>query len=66
MDLSVFKDIPMTERFKLTIRAEVFNLTNTPQFASIGSTQGVGNFGQLLTTVPASNRRAQLGLRLSF
>jgi Carboxypeptidase regulatory-like domain/TonB dependent receptor len=66
IDLSVFKDIPMTERFKLTIRAEVFNLTNTPQFASIGSTQGVGNFGQLLTTVPASNRRSQLGLRISF
>ncbi len=63
LDFSLFKIFPITERFKLTFRGEVFNIFNTPNFASIGSTQGVGNFGQLLTTIPGSNRRMQLGLQ---
>jgi hypothetical protein len=66
LDLGIFKEFLFTERYKLTFRAELFNLTNTPNFASIGSTQGVGSFGQLLTTVAGSNRRGQLGLRLVF
>jgi hypothetical protein len=66
VDLSLFKEFPFTERYKLTFRAEVFNMFNTPQFATMGTTLGVGNFGQLLTTVPGSNRRLQMGLRLEF
>jgi hypothetical protein len=66
LDLGLFKEFVFTERFKLTFRAELFNVTNTPDFASIGSTQGTGSFGQLLTTVAGSNRRGQLGLRLVF
>ncbi len=66
IDFSLFKIFPIGERFKLTFRGEAFNLFNTPNFASIGSTQGVGNFGQLLTTVAGSNRRMQLGLQFAF
>jgi len=66
LDFSLFKYFPIRERYRFTFRAEVFNIFNTPNFASIGSTQGVGNFGQLLTTVPGSNRRMQLGLQFAF
>ena len=31
-DLSLFRDFPITERVRLTFKAEVFNLTNTPHF----------------------------------
>jgi hypothetical protein len=50
----------------MTLRGEVFNMSNTPQFATMGTTLGVGNFGQLLTTVAGSNRRIQMGLRFEF
>lgn len=66
LDFSLFKEFPLTERFKVTLRGEVFNMFNTPQFATMGTTLGVGNFGQLLTTVAGSNRRIQLGLRVEF
>jgi hypothetical protein len=66
LDFSVFKEFPFTERYKMILRGEVFNMSNTPQFATMGTTLGVGNFGQLLTTVAGSNRRIQLGLRLEF
>ena len=32
LDFSIFKDFAFTERVRLQFRAEVFNLTNTPQF----------------------------------
>jgi len=32
LDAGLFKEIPLTERFKAQLRAEVFNLTNTPHF----------------------------------
>jgi hypothetical protein len=68
LDFSLFKDIPFTERYKLTIRAEVFNIFNTPQFSvqTIGLTQGQGNFGQISNTVAQSERRMQIGMRFSF
>jgi Carboxypeptidase regulatory-like domain len=66
LDLSLFKFFPIGERYRFTFRAEAFNLFNTPNFSTIGSTQGVGNFGQLLTTVAGSNRRLQLGLQFAF
>jgi hypothetical protein len=66
VDVSVFKEFLITERFKFTLRAEAFNLFNHPEFATMGTTQGVAGFGQLLTTAPASNRRLQMGARFVF
>jgi len=36
MDLSIFKEFPITESTRLEFRAEFFNLTNTPQFSIPG------------------------------
>ncbi len=66
VDVSVFKYFPIRERYRFSFRAEALNLFNTPNFATIGSTQGVGNFGQLLTTLAGSSRRLQLGLQFAF
>jgi hypothetical protein len=37
MDLGLFRDFRLSERFKLQFRAEGFNSTNTPHFANPGS-----------------------------
>ena len=64
----MFKDVPITERYKLTLRGEFFNIFNTPQFSvqTIGLTQGLGNFGTISNTVAQSERRIQLGARFVF
>jgi len=68
LDFSLFKEVRLTERFTATIRGEVFNIFNTPQFSvqTIGSSQGSGNFGQISNTVAQSERRMQLGMKLRF
>ena len=45
VDLSVFKDFPVTERLRVQFRAESFNISNTPSFiVSPGSgTTQLGN-----------------------
>jgi hypothetical protein len=43
VDLSVFKNIPVTERLKIQLRAEMFNLFNRVNLASgPGSASGSG------------------------
>ena len=44
MDLSVFKNIPVTERFKIQLRAEMFNLLNRINLASGGGSVGGNGF----------------------
>jgi len=48
LDFAVTKGIPVAERFKIVLRAEFFNLANTPQFLPPVSTVGVATFGRIL------------------
>jgi hypothetical protein len=68
IDLSLFKDFRLTERYKIQFRAESFNLSNTPQFDSfnMGITQGNDDFGQIHGTLPGTERHTQFALRLMF
>lgn len=68
LSFSVFKTFALTERYRLQLRNEWFNLSNTPLFqvGGLGNTQGTGNFGRLGSTVPGSNRSIQFALRFMF
>ena len=44
MDLSVFKNIPITQSVKLQLRAEMFNVFNRINLATGGGSVGSGGF----------------------
>ena len=66
MDLSLFKAVRLTERFSVQLRAEAFNLTNTPQFGAPNRIQGDPNFGRIFGTQEGTQRRTQFALRFMF
>jgi len=66
VDLSIFKDFPFTERWKLEFRAESFNIANTPQFYFPDHNFGDAKFGQITSTQVGSERHIQFALRLQF
>lgn len=72
LDLSIFKNIPITERFRLQFRSEFFNLPNHTNFGNPGTTRGVGTFGVISSTAggvldPMGGPRiVQFGLKLIF
>jgi hypothetical protein len=65
LDYSLFKDFSPAERFRLQFRAEVFNLTNTPQFDLPNASVGNPNAG-VISGIVGTPRQFQLGLRASF
>ena len=48
-DISLIKRIPLTERYKFTIRADFFNIFNTVNFGQPGNDINTGGFGQSTT-----------------
>ena len=66
VDLSLFKDFPITERWRLQFRAESYNIANTPQFGTPDNTLGDAKFGQVTSTAAGSERHIQFALRLQF
>ena len=66
LDLSLFKDFPITETAKVQFRIESFNLFNTPQFNRPNPTQGNPDFGQIVGTRAGLNRNFQFALRFMF
>lgn len=65
-DVSMFKTLGITERLKTELRAEVFNVTNTPQFQNPDGTITDGNFGKVTATRSASERQMQMAIRFLF
>jgi hypothetical protein len=72
MNLSLFKNFRITERFKLEFRTEAFNALNhtnplDPNQSSSPNRQGVNTnalFGRITTASPP--RRLQFGLRMTW
>jgi hypothetical protein len=74
LNLSLFKEIKISERLNLEVRGETLNFTNTPQFNNPGGTLGSSNFGLVTGTVGSGSgangvgggRVIQLGAKLTF
>ena len=64
LDLSLIKDIALTESTRLQIRAEAFNLTNHPNFTVPVNDLASPQFGRLLLAGPS--RLIQFGAKLVF
>lgn len=50
----------------MQFRAEIFNLTNTPQFGTPGNNVQDSNFGQITSSQTGTERKMQMSLRLQF
>jgi hypothetical protein len=65
LDLSLFKAFKLSEELTLQFRAESFNFTNSPMFASPNASFGSVAFGTI-TSTSNNPRQIQFALRLSF
>ncbi len=65
VDLSLLKAFRLWETGTLQLRAEAFNLTNTPSFGLPGTVLNTPTFGVIASQVNAP-RQVQLALRLEF
>ena len=82
LDLNIFRDFPVTERIKIQIRGEAFNIANHPHFSNPGanvsnmslnadgSIKSLGGFSQITSTAPLGRlidaRYFRFGVRLMF
>lgn len=67
LDLGLFKNFKVTEKTKLQIRFEAFNLPNHPNFDYITTDLNSGNFGKSQGLAGAAiSRRLQIGARFLF
>jgi hypothetical protein len=71
-DMSVFKNIQLTEKQHLEFRTEFFNIFNHPQFSNPNSgLNNLSQFGQTTSTLSTlegfhTNRQIQFALKYSF
>jgi len=82
LDMSVFRNFRLTERFKFQFRAESMNISNTPHFANPaanvsnlqlnpdGSVKNLNGFSQITATNPLGRlldqRYFRFGARIMF
>jgi hypothetical protein len=64
LDLSLQKEIPLTEAVKLQFRAEAYNLLNRPNFNIPNRTAFTANFGRISSA--QDSRQLQFALKLAF
>ena len=66
-DTSVTKTFSVTQRVKAEVRAQVYNLTNTPHFQNPDGNYTNGDFCQLTSPrLAPTNRELELAMRISF
>jgi len=66
VDFSLFKNTSVTERLRVQFRAEFFNLFNHANFAAPVSNITSPTFGEIVNTLPNSEREIQIGLKIAF
>ena len=66
LDASLEKTNSITERFRLTFRAEAFNATNHVVFAGPTTSITSSTFGRIVLSQANTPREIQFSLRLGF
>lgn len=67
LDASLFKNVSVGKEAEVQFRAEIFNLTNTANFAAPASILGGSNFGRLTQmTAGYTPREIQFAIRFQF
>ncbi|MCS7026847.1 MAG: TonB-dependent receptor [Bryobacteraceae bacterium] len=66
MDISFRKMTDISERFKLELRADMINFTNTPTFGFPTLTVSSTIFGRIRDTLASGSRKIQLGAKIHF
>ena len=67
IDLAMFKNVAVTERFRLQFRVQAYNLTNTPHFSNpFDPNLKDGHIGQINSVLTYSWRQVELAMRLTF
>jgi len=64
IDMTLSRHIRIRERYGLEIRAEAFNLFNTPNYSQIGRIINASDYGQVDSQL--SPRQLQFGAKLTF
>ncbi len=64
-NVSLAKNLPITERLRLTLRFEAFNLFNRVRFGTPNSTWNSASFG-IIRSQANDPRRMQAGLKITF
>jgi len=65
LDMSVFKDVPLSGTARLQLRMEVYNVTNTPSFGNPNGQLGNAAFGTITNTL-GTPRQMQFAAKLLF
>ena len=65
LDSSIFKDFDLPEAMNLELRAEVFNVLNTPEFGQPNVDTDTAQAGSITTTIHSS-RQIQFAMKLMF
>jgi hypothetical protein len=66
IDLSLFKNVPLNGQMQLQLRAEVFNVFNTPSFGNPNAALGTAGFGSVTTTGNNIPRQMQFAAKVLF
>jgi hypothetical protein len=66
LDATIAKLFSIGHAVKGELRADIFNITNTPHFNNPGGTFLATDFGQIRSTVAGSERSMRFGFRMTF
>jgi hypothetical protein len=66
VDVALFKDFSLTERVKLQIRGQAYNIGNTPQFSQPDTGIFDSNLGRITSTLLDTERQIEFAARVTF
>jgi hypothetical protein len=66
IDLSLFKSVSLSGQIQLQLRAEVFNVFNTPSFGNPNAALGTAGFGSITTIGNNIPRQMQFAAKVLF